>query len=107
MGSVGKTIYVNRIVPQEGNGVKIGKIEPIGDDIIIGDINTDRVAINASQQVELDIGGGGDLFVTSDIVAITPNVGDLRVQLFNLPTSSAGLPSGSVWNDSNTLKIVP
>lgn len=26
--------------------------------------------------------------------------------LINLPTSSAGLPSGSVWNDAGTLKIV-
>jgi hypothetical protein len=27
--------------------------------------------------------------------------------LTNLPTSATGLPSGSVWNDSGTLKIVP
>lgn len=27
--------------------------------------------------------------------------------LTNLPTSAAGLESGSVWNDSGTLKIVP
>ncbi len=26
--------------------------------------------------------------------------------LINLPTSSTGLPSGSVWNDAGTLKIV-
>lgn len=26
--------------------------------------------------------------------------------LLNLPTSPTGLPSGSVWNDSGTLKIV-
>lgn len=25
----------------------------------------------------------------------------------NVPTSSAGLPSGAIWNDSGTLKIVP
>lgn len=29
-----------------------------------------------------------------------------QVLLENLPTSSAGLPSGGVWNDSGTLKIV-
>lgn len=27
--------------------------------------------------------------------------------LTNLPTSASGLESGSVWNDSGTLKIVP
>ena len=36
----------------------------------------------------------------------TPVVFD-SITLTNLPTSSAGLPSGAVWNDSNTLKIVP
>lgn len=29
-----------------------------------------------------------------------------RAKLFNLPTSSAGLASGDVWNDGGTLKIV-
>ena len=36
----------------------------------------------------------------------TPVVFD-SITLTNLPTSSAGLPSGAVWNDSNTLKVVP
>ena len=36
----------------------------------------------------------------------TPVVFD-SITLTNLPTSAAGLPSGSVWNDANTLKIVP
>jgi hypothetical protein len=37
------------------------------------------------------------------------NPGPLRattIVLTDLPTSSTGLPSGSVWNDSGTLKIV-
>lgn len=29
------------------------------------------------------------------------------LRLLNLPTSATGLPSGSVWNDTGTLKIVP
>jgi hypothetical protein len=29
-----------------------------------------------------------------------------RLVLTNLPTSSAGLPNGAVWNDLGTLKIV-
>lgn len=28
-----------------------------------------------------------------------------RVLILNLPTSSAGLPSGALWNDTGTLKI--
>ena len=38
------------------------------------------------------------------------NPGDGRnttLVLTELPTSAAGLESGSVWNDSGTLKIVP
>ena len=31
--------------------------------------------------------------------------GDLRIKLTNLPTSSAGLPAGTVYNDSGTLKV--
>jgi hypothetical protein len=29
-----------------------------------------------------------------------------NLSIVNIPTSSAGLPSGSVWNDLGTLKIV-
>ena len=36
----------------------------------------------------------------------TPVVFD-SITLTNLPTSSAGLPSGAVWNDANVLNIVP
>ncbi len=36
----------------------------------------------------------------------TPVVFD-SITLTNLPTSSVGLRSGSIWNDANTLKIVP
>jgi hypothetical protein len=30
-----------------------------------------------------------------------------RIVLTNVPTASAGLPSGAVWSDAGTLKIVP
>ena len=36
----------------------------------------------------------------------TPVVFD-SITLTNLPTSAAGLPSGSVWNNANVLNIVP
>lgn len=29
------------------------------------------------------------------------------ITLTNLPTSATDLPSGAIWNDANTLKIVP
>jgi hypothetical protein len=29
-----------------------------------------------------------------------------NLSIMNIPTSSAGLPAGSVWNDGGTLKIV-
>lgn len=37
----------------------------------------------------------------------TVEVNKLGVQITGLPTSSAGLPSGYLWNDAGTLKIVP
>jgi hypothetical protein len=40
------------------------------------------------------------------IGSTTPIVVD-SIQLTNLPTSSTGLPSGSVWNNSGVLNIVP
>jgi hypothetical protein len=41
--------------------------------------------------------------ITSDRVCTT-FVNNLSIK--NIPTSSAGLPSGSVWSDAGTLKIV-
>ena len=38
------------------------------------------------------------------------NPGDIRgarLALTQLPTSSTGLASGTVWNDAGTLKIIP
>jgi hypothetical protein len=59
---------------------------------------------------------GRDLFAANDgsfglYGGTTPDqifrVGlDKRIQLFNLPTSSAGLPAGTVWKNGNVLNIV-
>lgn len=50
----------------------------------------------------------GDL--DSDVI-IEPKsgvTGDItRFVIIDLPTSSAGLVTGQVWNDANTLKIIP
>ena len=43
-------------------------------------------------------GSGGD---------VEPLIRPQVIVLPNLPTSSAGLPSGALWNDGGTLKVVP
>lgn len=47
------------------------------------------------------VGTGGDLILSPGI----GTVADGNIILQALPTSSAGLPSGAIWNDSGTLKI--
>jgi hypothetical protein len=44
------------------------------------------------------------------LTAATDNSSQVTISaltLINIPTSSTGLPSGSVWSDGGTLKIVP
>lgn len=45
-----------------------------------------------------------------DFAARQNSVGPIRVSAINisdLPTSATGLRTGDLWNDSNTVKIVP
>ncbi len=42
----------------------------------------------------------------SQISSTTPLTID-TIRLLALPTSAAGLPSGSLWNNANVLNIVP
>jgi hypothetical protein len=42
----------------------------------------------------------------ASIMEFQPDSTNNKVFLFNLPTSSAGLISGTIWNDGGTLKIV-
>lgn len=48
----------------------------------------------------------GPLTAGSDLTQTDMQHPISALTLINLPTSSAGLPSGSVWNDGGTLKIV-
>lgn len=51
-------------------------------------------------------GNGGHLILrTTDPGPSGGSRGQIMIQ--DLPTSSAGLPSNSIWNDSGTLKIIP
>ena len=49
--------------------------------------------------------GTTDVAVSIDTLANTTGITEIFLQ--NLPTSATGLSSGQVWNDSNTLKVVP
>ena len=59
--------------------------------------NTIFAAITASSSGTSVVGYNG--------LNLNPTSGDY-LTISNLPTSSAGLPSGAVWNDAGTLKIV-
>lgn len=51
---------------------------------------------------------GANLSMPPPIGNVTPNTGEFTtVILTNLPTSPAGLPSGSVWKQGDFLCIVP
>jgi hypothetical protein len=46
---------------------------------------------------------GGDVTITGGVATGTGTRGNVLIT--NLPTSSAGLPTGALWNDAGTLKI--
>jgi hypothetical protein len=54
-------------------------------------------------------GNSGNVFLTSGTASGTRGsitLDGLHVLIPNLPTSSAGLPSGALWNNSGTVKVV-
>jgi len=64
----------------------------------IGNLNIDASGIDGSEYVKLKARKSGNIAIYFD------NNGYIR--FLNVPTSSDNLPSGSIWNDSGTLKIV-
>lgn len=50
---------------------------------------------------------GSALLLFSNDIQLAPIAGSLLLRFTSLPTSSAGLPSGAVWRNSNVLTIVP
>jgi hypothetical protein len=70
------------------------KLEVVGDSYLRTRVFTDTIRPYTGDQLQLLNGGNNFLFIN----------GKLRIT--GLPTSSSGLSSGDVWNDSGTLKIV-
>jgi hypothetical protein len=62
-------------------------------------------AANASGNTLFIVRNDGATTVSGKLLVNTFTPGSSPVRLISLPTSSAGLSSGDVWNDSGTLKI--
>jgi hypothetical protein len=60
--------------------------------------NAMTFTVNASERLRIDSSG--------NLLIGTFTTGASRLRIVGLPTSSAGLSSGDVWNDGGTLKIV-
>lgn len=58
-----------------------------------------------SQQASIILQQAFVEIAADDLRYILQNSGNLIIT--NLPTASAGLPSGAIWSDSGTLKIIP
>jgi hypothetical protein len=63
-------------------------------------------------QAEVASGADRDIFMASVAgasngfrVQWVHSTSKIHVNIQNLPTSSAGLPAGTLWNDSGTLKV--
>ena len=88
----------------EANHLKTDDSLTVGDELTVeGDAKI------KSDTKKMFFGEGDDSAIWydgSDLHIDAQQVGSGTVILENLPTSSVGLPSGGVWNDSGTLKIV-
>jgi hypothetical protein len=80
----------------------------IGTDIfrIVQSANA-NLLIEGPGNTSIQLISDGRVFINGDSanIEIDPDTGG-NIVLKNVPTSSAGLPSGAIWNDSGTLKIV-
>lgn len=68
-----------------------------------GNIITD--AVNA--QFDDPIAGTGTVSNVYSLLAAKAKFTGNRILMSGLPTSSAGLPSGALWNNSNVINIIP
>lgn len=103
MAGISRTASVirrdTRLIPDSGNGIEYLIAKQ-------GDTST-RIRQRWTP------GTGGDVFVdyeddkvTVTTSTVTFSVGQNTVNITGLPTSSSGLSSGDLWNDSGTIKIV-
>ena len=91
-GTIGRFSISSRFAPTSGTGVYItAKITPT--------INQTGGANGITRGLYIN----PTLTAAADFRAIETTAGN--VVFGNLPTSSAGLPSGAIWNDGGTLKI--
>lgn len=99
------------------NFIKGNYMSTIGTKIAINAVNTDisdsaspilgigNANSATSTDVILRINKSNNLTEASNINSIVKIINDGTIQLFNVPTSSSGLASGTLWNDSGTLKL--
>ena len=73
--------------------------------VLVGGITKNTVLQTSNTGASLSTNGKLDLTSTGGDVTITPKAASNLI-LLNLPTSSAGLPSGAVWRNGNVLNIV-
>jgi hypothetical protein len=84
--------YVSRLWFGDNSAYNVGSIQYLH----TGDAMT--FTVNASERLRIDSSG--------NILIGTSATGASILRIVGLPTSSAGLSSGDVWNDGGTLKIV-
>jgi nitrogen fixation protein len=73
---------------------------------VAGNIKADRIYSNAFRDSVNSNTWVGVTGTTPNQILTIGNAGISRIILVNLPTSSAGLPTGCLWNDLGTVKIV-
>jgi hypothetical protein len=64
----------------------------------IGAANNIIFDTNAVEKMRITLGG--------NVLIGTATAGASKLRVVGLPTSSAGLSAGDIWNDAGTLKIV-
>jgi hypothetical protein len=79
---------------------RFGQTSLESDVLRIENLNGSAMGFYSDAAFSVGIGSGIDIEVNT---ATSKSV----VKIKNLPTSSSGLPSGQVWRDGSTLKIVP
>ena len=112
VGNTNTVFQVGRAVNSNGTwnqqNIKIGKIAD-NDFLEIGSNAFNFVDANVIRHkftTNTAIIGGNSLIASEDISLQGDVLMNANVNMANLPTSSAGLSAGDVWNDGGTLKIV-
>lgn len=104
--------------PRASNGqaslrISVDKVPQANSGVILahGSVYGERTGTRASiggegDGTSTDIGGAQITYYRNGVFAFGIAVDKDGIQMSGLPTSSAGLVSGAIWNDGGTLKIV-